>query len=213
MPADVEGIWAAQFWNAAGSVAGVDEVTLSRGEDVVDRNITLRPAVRLLEPPVIAEQPQVGRPVRARPAQWSPSGLRLTYQWLVLGQKIPGATAATYTPRASDRGKWLTVRVSATRAGFPGVAVQSSRSSDVEARGVAAKTKPRITGALNVGRTIRVTSGTWRPADVRLTYRWAADGRRIAGAFGPRLALRPSYAGRVITVTVTARKTGTRRRC
>jgi hypothetical protein len=56
--------------------------------------------------------PRVGVPVTCRSA-WTDAAT-LTVRWLRGGATIPGATAATYRPKAADQGRLLTCRVLAT---------------------------------------------------------------------------------------------------
>lgn len=56
---------------------------------------------------------KVGRTVRAV-SRWTPSRARLTYQWKRGSTKIKGATRATYRLTSKDRGKRISVVVTAT---------------------------------------------------------------------------------------------------
>lgn len=67
--------------------------------------------------PSITGTPQVGRTLTASAGTWAGPFSGFTYQWFVCGDKgcseIPGATAPTYTPVASDQGRELYVEVTA----------------------------------------------------------------------------------------------------
>ena len=67
---------------------------------------------------------------------------------------------------------------------------------------------PAITGLAKVGGVLTVEAGTWSPSDVSVSYQWQADGEDIAGATGATLTLAPAQLGHVITVRVSAAKTG-----
>ncbi|WP_127573004.1 glycoside hydrolase [Georgenia faecalis] len=54
----------------------------------------------------------------AAAAGTDPEGAELSYQWLLDGAPIEGATEATYTPVAGDAGRALSVAVSASADGF-----------------------------------------------------------------------------------------------
>jgi hypothetical protein len=69
---------------------------------------------------------------------------------------------------------------------------------------------PRVQGEVAVGETVRATAGRWRPADVRLQYRWVVDGKAVRGATRPTYAVRPADLGRRLAVVVTARTAGRR---
>ena len=59
---------------------------------------------------------------------------------------------------------------------------------------------PSLTGPLKVGTALTATGGTWNPEVVWRTYRWYADGARIAGVVGRRLVPTPDLAGKRIRV-------------
>ncbi len=61
---------------------------------------------------------KVGVPVTAVPPAWTPAPTTSTYQWYAAGLAIPGATAVSYTPVASDVTKALTVTITAKRDGY-----------------------------------------------------------------------------------------------
>ncbi|WP_219633572.1 metallophosphoesterase [Nocardioides marinisabuli] len=69
---------------------------------------------------------------------------------------------------------------------------------------------PVLSGTARVGETLTADAGTWAPADpeVRLTYRWSADGEPVAGADAASLALGPDLVGAVVTVTATGAQAG-----
>ncbi len=76
--------------------------------------------------PTLSGDPVVGAPLTAVPGTWAPAPTRFSYQWYLSGAKIAGATTATYTPKSSQAGKALHVRVSAVRAGYTTVRLTSA---------------------------------------------------------------------------------------
>lgn len=68
--------------------------------------------------------------VRSRGA-WTPAPTSFAYQWLRDGKKITGATTTSYRLTSKDRGKKVSVRVSAVRAGVPTVPATSKASKRV----------------------------------------------------------------------------------
>jgi hypothetical protein len=70
--------------------------------------------------PTIVGNAKVGRTLTAKPGSWGPSGTKVTfkYQWLRNGASIKGATKATYTPIAIDRGKRISVKVTGSANGY-----------------------------------------------------------------------------------------------
>lgn len=71
---------------------------------------------------------------------------------------------------------------------------------------ISSKQAPVLSGRAKVGSTLTVSKGTWKPAQVRLTYTWYADSARIRGASGASYTPVPGVVGDEITVEVTASK-------
>ncbi|WP_028656523.1 hypothetical protein [Nocardioides sp. J54] len=72
---------------------------------------------------------RVGRRLTARRGTWQAPGHTYAYQWLRNGKVVRGATRSTYTTTKADRGRRISVRVTARRSGFPAVrAVSQARS-------------------------------------------------------------------------------------
>ena len=57
-----------------------------------------------------------------------------------------------------------------------------------------------MTGAAKVGSTLTVTSGSWSPAPVALSYQWYRSGVAITGATAASYKLTANEAGKTITV-------------
>ncbi len=67
---------------------------------------------------------------------------------------------------------------------------------------------PLVTGETRVGERLTATPGAWSLPGVTTTYRWFADGHRIAGATGRHYRIRPRDLRARLSVRVTAFKTG-----
>jgi SpoIID/LytB domain protein len=67
--------------------------------------------------PTVSGTVAVGSVLTAVPGAWVPTPGQLAYQWLANGAAISGATTSTYTVRAADQGRTLSVRVTGTRTG------------------------------------------------------------------------------------------------
>lgn len=150
--------------------------------------------------PRISGTVRTGVSLRVVPGTWSPSAT-LRYQWRVDGKVVPGATASTYKVRAADRGKRITVRVTATRSGY----TSASKTSAATARVVAPFTRtstPKISGTVRVGSTLTATTSAWSPT-ATLRYQWYANGKPISGATSSKLKLATAHYGAKITVKVT----------
>jgi len=88
---------------------------------------------------------------------------------------------------------------------------ESGRSVTHPTAAAAIKIRPHavtITGVKKVGHTLTARAGTWRPAGVKLSYRWYVGSKAIAGANHRTLKIRAAWAGKRLTVRVTGRKSG-----
>ncbi|MFT3889484.1 MAG: CHAP domain-containing protein [Arachnia sp.] len=81
--------------------------------------------------PKISGTVKVGKKLTATPGTWSPSGVKLSYQWLRDGKTISGATKSTYTLTKSDKGKKITVKVKGTKSGYTTVTKTSKSTAKV----------------------------------------------------------------------------------
>ncbi|WP_205474309.1 carboxypeptidase regulatory-like domain-containing protein [Nocardioides sp. SYSU D00038] len=218
----VEGATGATYTPAAGDV-GKDvsvRVTASRAgyTAAVVTTAAVGPVVPVLVPvqntarPTIAGTPRVGVRLTATAGTWSPADVTTAFQWLANGAPIAGATAATYVPGAAQVGRRLSVRVTATRAGRLPATETSLETAAVQPaatpRAIRNVAKPRITGKPWVGRTLKVTRGSWDPKLVTVRYQWYANGKLLTGATKAKLVLKAKHQGKRIKVVVTATRTG-----
>ncbi|MFF9508061.1 hypothetical protein ACF1BU_19850 [Streptomyces sp. NPDC014724] len=68
---------------------------------------------------------------------------------------------------------------------------------------------PAITGTAKVGERLTASTGTWTPAPASYAYQWNADGKAVSGATTSTYTVPAALLGKKVTVTVTARRTGT----
>lgn len=154
--------------------------------------------------PSVTGTAQVGVPLTAAPGTWSPTPT-LTYQWLIGGRAVKGATSNRYTPAPADLGKSVQVKVTATRTGYTTATAASAASAPV-LRGVLTMTaEPRIKGTNLVRQTLTATSGRWSLTPEQVQYQWFVDGKPVAGATAATFRSRTD--GRV-RVRVIVRSTG-----
>ena len=73
----------------------------------------------------------MGQAITVITGAWKPSGVSFSYEWLRNGVTIEGATAATYTVTADDRGKKLTARITGALDGYPSVTRQRTTTATV----------------------------------------------------------------------------------
>ncbi|MET0931680.1 MAG: hypothetical protein ABWX74_19320 [Aeromicrobium sp.] len=154
--------------------------------------------------PTIQGTAKTGQVLTASPGAWS-TGVALSYQWSRSGAPIAGATGQTYRLVAGDVAQTITVTVTGSRAGFASVS-QTSAGTKV-AKGTLASAKPKVTGKAKVGKTIKVSRGSWT-SGTTFTYSWYANGKAIKGAKKSSLKLTSAQKGKRITVKVTGSKSG-----
>lgn len=70
------------------------------------------------------------------------------------------------------------------------------------------KASPRISGTKGVGKTLTASTGSWSPTPSSYSYRWKRNGVAISGATGRTYTAKTADAGRYLTVTVTAKRSG-----
>jgi uncharacterized protein YkwD len=114
----------------------VSGLTIPRGDDPLTYHVTVSgitgaastsheydvhlfsPPLTVVTPPAVTGAARVGRTLRADPGEWSPDPASFGYQWLRGGTEIANATGDSYRLRRADRGKRISVRVTAVRLGY-----------------------------------------------------------------------------------------------
>ncbi|MEU8610408.1 hypothetical protein AB0C29_20715 [Actinoplanes sp. NPDC048791] len=170
--------------------------------------VTLAPLVAT-KAPAITGTVAVGSTVKVSAGSWTPAATSYTYQWRANGSAIRGASGSSYPVGAAVLGKRLTVTVTAIRSGHQAGSTTSAASVAVaKGKAPAATKKPAVTGTAKVGRTVKVSAGTWSPKADSYRYEWRLGGKLIRGATKSSLKLTSSMRNKKVTVTVIARKTG-----
>jgi hypothetical protein len=97
----------------ASNAAGVSRVSASR-------TLTIGLGAPLVKhkAPSISGTAKVASTVRAKVGSWSPSATSYSYQWLLGGKAIRHATHSSFTIPKADKGKKLSLKVTAHRAGY-----------------------------------------------------------------------------------------------
>jgi len=157
--------------------------------------------------PAISGTPKVGVALSASAGTWSVGSLTYAYQWYAGTTAITGATSSKFTPTATQLGKTIAVRVTATKSGLKAVAKKSAATPVVASGAFKVTTAPKVTGTPKVGVPLTVSAGTWSPAGA-YTYQWMAGGVAIDGATGTTYTPGPADVGKPITVAVQATKAG-----
>jgi len=151
--------------------------------------------------PTITGSAVVGQTLTATTTGWGPNGITLAYQWYADGAAISGATATTYDLTNADLGRTISVKVTASLAGYDPVTATSESTYCV--LGVLTPDAPSISGVAQVGQPLTANSGNWDPSGADFTYQWNADDTPISGATGTTFTPTAADLGQTITVTVT----------
>jgi alpha-tubulin suppressor-like RCC1 family protein len=106
-------------YNASGQLG--DSTTINATSPV--RTVTVpkiaNPALRVLVAPKISGTAAAGHTLSVSKGTWGLPATSWAYQWLRNGAAILHATHATYTLTTADKGKRISVRVTASRSGYP----------------------------------------------------------------------------------------------
>ncbi len=214
--------FAYQWSTDAGDLAGRDQQGLELTDDLIGavvhvtvtathpqyatasaRSDSVRVAPRDLASalPAVSGTLSVGSTLTAVPGTWT-EGTTFSYQWLVGGAAVPGATTETYALTSADAAKTVSVRVTGSLANHTTVSRTSPESLRVVAPGT-----PSLTGALTTGATLTAKAGTWA-AGTTIAYQWLADGTPVAGQTGSTIVLAAAQSGAAMSVRVTATRPG-----
>jgi hypothetical protein len=151
----------------------------------------------------------VGRQLKAATAGWDPAPTRFSYRWQRShAGNIKGATKATYTSTAADRGKRVRVIVTALRTGYAPMRMTSQWSALVKAGTFTTAPTPTVSGAPRAGQTLTASTGKWLPTPSKFTYQWYRGGNKVAGATSRSYKVTSKDKGRTIKVKVTAVRSG-----
>ncbi|MBD3948140.1 Ig-like domain repeat protein [Nocardioides ganghwensis] len=160
--------------------------------------------------------PQVGAPsgtgvgaglVGQAPA-WNQPDVTTTYQWLRSGTAILGATTLSYTLTVNDLGKEISLRAIGKKSGFQDSVAVSNVVVATAGGALQATVQPVITGTATAGSNLKVEPGTWSQPSPTFRYQWLRDGVPIPNATSVTYRLSPEDAGKNVSVTVLASKTG-----
>lgn len=114
----------------AGRLLSVTETAHSTdsGDGSATSNVVMVPAF-VTKAPVITGTAVAGKTLKATRGTWYGVKYSYTYQWLRAGKVIKGATKTSYRLGAKDKGKKISVRVTAKRTGWATVSSTSKAKS------------------------------------------------------------------------------------
>jgi Leucine-rich repeat (LRR) protein len=157
--------------------------------------------------PVIVGTVAIGQTLQVGTGYWSPSP-SLSCQWYRAGYAIPGATGYTYEVTAADVGTAITVAQTGAVVGYQSLTVLSDPTTAVPQGTLSAPASISVSGSMAVGQTLFADPGAWSPEPDAFSYQWKRDGSALSGKTSASYALGADDEGHLITVAVTARKTG-----
>ena len=152
----------------------------------------------------IPDTVRVGSTVKATvDALWEP-GVTASYQWLLNGNPIDGATSSARAVPVSEFGENLTLRVTLQKPGVSNRVVESNETA-VIGRLFKLSPTPTISGTAARGKTLTAKLGTWDSGAVK-TIQWLRNGAPIEGATKSTYRVSASDSGSYISVQVIATK-------
>ncbi|MFF2371983.1 carboxypeptidase regulatory-like domain-containing protein [Agromyces sp. NPDC058110] len=132
------------------------------------------------------------------------------YVWSADSVPIPGAVRSSFTPTAAQIDKQISVRVTATAAGYAARAKQVEGIGGVLPGSLAisgpAISGPAFTGRPTIGRAMSVTVSSAPSA--KFAFQWLANGVPVRGATAKSFVPTVAHAGKRISVQVTASAAG-----
>ena len=153
------------------------------------------------------QTPHIGMTLSAATGEWAPAPVAFTFQWVRSGIDIPGATARSYLLTASDVGKSVWVRITASKLFYETKTITSPATGSIDGFTLV-KGSPLITGTNRVGKTMAVNPGTWGPTPVILSYQWTRNGAAIPGATARCYTMQAADNHANVSVRVTGTKSG-----
>jgi len=200
VPADAGKVINVQVTGAKTNYASVTKTS-------VGTSVTASAPLTATPTPTISGSPSVDATLTASAGTWD-VGVTLAYQWYRGTVAITNATAPTYVLSGADFGNTITVSVTGTKAGFTTVK-RTSPGLKVIAKGwFSQSAMPTVLGTAQVGTTLSVALGTWTRTPDTYSYQWYRGSAPISTATSATYALTGADLNKVVSVSVTAKKTG-----
>lgn len=154
--------------------------------------------------PEVTGTPAVGEALTCAPGTWTGAPPpTYSYQWLLDGAEIPGATSDTYSVTLADRGFSLACAVTArNREGTRAVTSPSVRVAGIKPTNIEA---PQVSGIAAVGQQLTCNRGIWsgQPPPT-FGYRWLRDGALIVSAGAGTYTVELADQGHLLSCQVIA---------
>jgi hypothetical protein len=171
-------------------------------------DVAYLPPLVNLGAPQLTGSAKVGTLLTVSAGTWSVSGLSYSYEWYRNGHRVADFSAGAMSLQADSYGDDLQVKVTASRAGYVPIIEWTPAVTVLEGAAPTNSSKPKVTGTLVVGSTIRATPGSWNRSGLQFNYQWYSDGVLIGGVTTSELTLAPEVEGTSITVEATASLAG-----
>jgi hypothetical protein len=145
----------------------------------------------------------IGKNVTVDLGVWSPQPSKFSYQWLLNGKTIAGATKSGFKPTSAQAGQKLSVAVTAMGNGYAPATVTSAAVKIMKP--FPKSGTPTVSGKAKVGSPVSVSivAAKWSPKPT-LSYQWFAGGVAIKGATKASFKPAKGLKGKQLTVRVTA---------
>lgn len=163
---------------------------------------TDRPLVPSVKPSVPGA-PAVNDVIASNAGSW-PAGTSLSYQWGIAWKPIPGATGWRYRPQANQLGQKLTLTVTASLPGYLPTTMTVGPRTAIAPGTLNGLTSPVISGTVQVGHTLSVSTPQVSPNAAVSGVQWYANGVAIPGATSSTFTPTQDQNGDVLTASVTA---------
>lgn len=154
--------------------------------------------------PSVSGKNEVFSTLTANEGSWSQTPGSYAYQWYRNGVAIPGKTAKTYKATQIDKGKQISVRVTARKANWSSASATSNKTGALDGAKLKNSSKPSVSGTMKPGYRIWADPGAWDPKNVAIKYQWYADGAKVPGATDLTFNLFQEYVGKKLSVEITA---------
>ena len=132
----------------------------------------------------------------------------VSYQWLLDGAPIAGASAVGFAVPESAFGRVLSCRVTASNGDTAPISATSSAVKVAVGPALRTNAAPVVGGSVRKGQRISAQAGNWTPSSTALGFQWLRDGKPIAGATGASYLVSAADVGHLVSVSVQARRAG-----
>jgi hypothetical protein len=224
---DVGGFYAAEFWKDADRLETATSITLGPGEQLAEVSPVVGEGSHITGTlTIVGGGPAVprndGDPV---PHATVRAGRLVNgeWDWSYVGHSdkdgnydVPGLIPGTYRLSFSQSNfgheYWDDVTDLELAKDIVVGAEQTISGKDADLAWIGStvvlRTAPVLSGHGAVGGLLTISTGSWTPGNVDLSYVWKANGAAIAGAVGTTFSPTSAEAGKTITVQVNGERTG-----